>query len=30
MLRLQGYSNIPKAHRTMAAKPHLAMKMVTI
>jgi predicted transposase YbfD/YdcC len=30
ILRLKGYSNIAKAIRTMAAKPHLAIKMVTV
>jgi predicted transposase YbfD/YdcC len=30
ILRLQGHANIAKAIRTMAAKPHLAMKMVTV
>ncbi len=30
IFRLKGYTNIAKAIRTMAAKPHLAMKLVTI
>lgn len=28
LLRLQGYTNIAKATRTMAAKPHLAIRII--
>jgi len=30
VLRLQGYSNIANAVRIMAAKPHLAMKILSV